>query len=222
MANSNLPYQIAERFPVPDNPENRYPAKVINQTGEKNTFINNVENLESKTYILQNGEKYEPCLEMAKTSLCHDYYNLVVFGRCTELSFGVGHALMEKDRCLTEGFHRDAINSRLCHLEERDIDQLKSYPALILHENTQFRGKTDPAQQAMYATITDIKVQDNGVMIYYRMTSCINQVSINEIAKDLGLQYESAQTELNRTHWVVKKINLSEVLYDARLIGKYK
>ena len=219
MNHSNLPFEIAERFPVQNPSTARRPSQIINQNGEKNTYVQHVDRMENKTYILQNGDEYVPS-SRGKT-LCHDYYNLVVFGGCTKLTFGQGHALMPKDRCLTEGFFRNKINERLCHLSPEDIEELKRYPALVLNENTGYRGKTDPNQIALYAIIEDIKIQDNGVMIYYQMMSPIKQIEINEIGEALGLQSGSAKTELNRTHWVLKKINLSETLFDARLIGKY-
>ena len=220
MSTSNLPFEIAERFPAPSTYSSCRPPRSVTLNGEKPTYVNHANTIETNVFVFSKGQdKHVPVGE--STSLCHDYYNLVVFGGCTELECGPGHALMPKDRCLTEGFHRNEINERLCHLSPDDIEELKRYPALVLNENTGYRGKTDPNQIALYAIIEDIKIQDNGVMIYYQMMSPIKQIEINEIGEALGLQSGSAKTELNRTHWVLKKINLSETLFDARLIGKY-
>ena len=197
------------------------PAAVV-QNGPKNVYFETVNNSNIaansyNTYIINNG--MEDMFPSDSELLSDEYYNLVVVGLDTNLP-SCGHVLMPKDRSLTEGFNKNDINSRLCHLTALDVEELLTFPALILHENTESRGKTDPRQKAFYGILTDVKVQDNGIRIGYEMRAVVNQTSINALSHELGLQYRSALTELNRTHWVVKKINLREVLYENRLIGK--
>lgn len=61
----------------------------------------------------------------------------------------------------------------------------------------------------------DIKVQDNGVKIYFRPLNFIPQQRLNDLAFELGIRGTTAFNELNRTHWLIKRINLIEVLKDA-------
>ena len=222
MSNNNLPTVNKEHIQVPSAPGSKV-AHTINMTGEKNSYINNIEKvdkIENRVFVIQNGKIIEHPFDTNRPT-CHDYYSLIVLGEYTDLKCCEGNVLMPKERCLTDGPYRDEINERLCHLTAENIEELKQYPALILKENTQLRGKTDPEQIVLYASIKDIRVQDDGVMIYYSMISLIKQNDINDLERELGLMHKSAKRELNRIHWVIKEIDLSKVLYDAQLIGKY-
>ena len=72
--------------------------------------------------------------------------------------------------------------------------------------------KTDEAHYAHYGIIADIKVQDNGIKIYYEFLNSIPQQKLNELLFELGLQGNSNFNELNRMHWAIKRINMVEVL----------
>ena len=81
----------------------------------------------------------------------------------------------------------------------------------IATENHSY-GKTDEAHYAHYGVITDIKVQDNRIKIYYQFLNSIPQQKLNKLLFELGLQGNSNFNELNRMHWAIKRINMVEVL----------
>ncbi|MEL7608827.1 MAG: hypothetical protein AAGU74_04930 [Bacillota bacterium] len=139
-----------------------------------------------------------------------DYYNLFVVG---EESFNSDHFLVPKDRALTESTIQE-VKDALASLSPEAVATIKTFPALFASEN-HFYGRTDDTQNAYYGFVTDVKIQDNGIKIYFRTLNSVPQQQINEIAAELGLGRASLFNELNRTHWAIKRINLVEVLHDA-------
>ena len=61
----------------------------------------------------------------------------------------------------------------------------------IATENHSY-GKTNEAHYAHYGIITDIKVQDNGIKIYYQFLNSIPQQKLNELFFELGLRGNSS------------------------------
>jgi len=68
---------------------------------------------------------------------------------------------------------------------------------------------------AYLGLVHDVKIQDNGIKIYARILTSIQQQKLNELARDLAIQGASKCNELNRTHWTIKRVNLIEVLKGA-------
>ena len=61
---------------------------------------------------------------------------------------------------------------------------------------------------AVYGMLTDIKVQDNGIKVYYQGLNPVPQQKLNELAAELGFGKASSFNELNRVHWAIKKVNM--------------
>lgn len=94
------------------------------------------------------------------------------------------------------------------------IEDLKRYPAIFADENHSY-GKTDDAQDAYFGFVKDVKIQDNGIKIYYTIITAIPQQILNEHCFELGIGGARSFNELNRTHWALKQINLIEALQKA-------
>lgn len=62
---------------------------------------------------------------------------------------------------------------------------------------------------------SDVKVQDNGIKVYYQILNWIPQQRLNDLAMQLGLGSATSFNELNRMHWAIKRINMVEVLREA-------
>lgn len=195
-------------------PSGSLPVKptTVKQYGEKNVHVGHAENfnqtLNINYFVQQPGKLPTP---VTKT-LNRNYYNLFVIGG---EEFINDHFLVPKDRALTKGTLADDLYDNLSTLTPEAIEEIKSYPALFASENTGYYGETDKDQQTIYGIITDIKIQDNGVKIRFNPFTYINQQTINNIAFDLGIRNNTAITELNRTHWTIKRIDLIEALTDA-------
>ena len=91
---------------------------------------------------------------------------------------------------------------------------MKRYPAIFADENHSY-GKTDDAQDAYFGFVKDVKIQDNGIKIYYTIITAIPQQILNEHCFELGIGGARSFNELNRTHWALKQINLIEALQKA-------
>lgn len=141
-----------------------------------------------------------------------DFYHLLVVGD-DELNPQYCHCLVRKDRAITESTSKE-LKAAYAALSEDAISVLKTYPAIIATENHTY-GKTDEDHYAAYGLIVDVKIQDNGIKVYYQILNWIPQQKINELRFELGIEGCSGTNELNRMHWAIKKINAVEVLREA-------
>lgn len=133
-----------------------------------------------------------------------DYYNLFI-GFDPFIS---DHLLVPKDRALTE-YMMPELKSRFTPLDDNAIAEIKRFPSIIVDEYC----KTTPSEKnAVFAFVTDVRKQQNGVMVYFRQLYPIPVKVLleNEYALDTVNGYESY-----RTHWAIKNINLIQVLQDA-------
>ncbi|MDY5576622.1 MAG: hypothetical protein SPF70_03975, partial [Lachnospiraceae bacterium] len=137
-----------------------------------------------------------------------DYYNLIIVAG-DELD-GTGHVMVDKDRAITESTSEE-LKKLYAALTPEAIEIIKTFPAIIATENHDY-GKTDDNHYADYGIITDVKVQDNGIKVYYQLLNKIPQQKLNELLFELGIQGNSNFNELNRMHWAIKRINMVEVL----------
>lgn len=186
----------------------------VTQTGKKNVHIEHAENVNNTvnlnvTYMIR--QLNQKPIQVTQT-VNKDYYNLFVIGR---EEFYNNHFLVPKDRALVQGTLASDLFKRLSTLTPEAIKEIKTFPALFASENTNYWGKTNEQQQTIYGLVTDIKVQDNGIKVYFQPFTYIEQQTINDLALELGIGNHTAITELNRTHWTIKKINLIEALTDA-------
>lgn len=148
----------------------------------------------------------------AATAISTEYYNLFVVG---DEPFAESHFLIGKDRALTisEGVAKD-ISAQFAALTPDVVDAIKSFPSIFASENRQY-GRTDADHLAFFGLVTDVRVQENGIKIYYQKFSAFPQQRLNEIAFNLAIQGKPSFNELNRTHWAIKRINLTEELKAA-------
>lgn len=121
--------------------------------------------------------------------------------------------IVPKDRALTESTSQEM--KELCaSLSPEAIAIIKSFPAIFCSENHRY-AKTDPDHMAYYGYVTDIKVQDNGIKVYFTKLNQLPQQVLIDLSEDLCIGGARSFTELSRTHWAIKRINLIEVLEKA-------
>lgn len=146
----------------------------------------------------------------ARITFNTDFYHLfVILGE----NFEDNYFLVPKDRALTESTS-DELKTKYASLSPEAIEGLKRYPAIFADENHSY-GKTDDAQDAYFGFVKDVKIQDNGIKIYYTIITAIPQQILNEQCFELGICGTRSFNELNRTHWALKQINLIEALQKA-------
>lgn len=136
-----------------------------------------------------------------KSTISTDYFNLIIGYD----PFPSDHILIEKSRALTEYISDDA-KAEFGGWTPENIEKIKKLPAIISCE----RDGTD-GQQAVFAFIRDVKVQDNGIKVYFQKYFPIPFSFLSDNLNELAMYL----FELTRTHWTIKKIDLVEVMQDA-------
>lgn len=181
------------------------------QTGPRNVAVGYAANVVNNVYVLgsSTSEKQSP-INTSYTS----YYNLFVLYHDVDLS--TGYFIMQKDRVLEKGWIQEEIRQRYAGLTSADIEELKTFPAIIVNENTNF-GETREGQLATIAAITGIRVQENGVKVHFQPRFYISQNQLTQSAERFALGRPVGVCSLNHTHWSIKNIDLFEELREANI-----
>ena len=199
----------------------------ISQFGDKNTQVAHTDQIIINNYIVtanphvirlpvidfgtqsiapKSSKTNELC--SGELQLSNEYYNLFILGY-EEVLQG-NRFVFPADRVLNEYIMKD-VSDLFPKLDEATIFKVKLLPSIFAYENNL---RDCPEQEAYYGFVTDIKIRENGINIYFQKLITIPQRRLNEIAFNLAIK----DWEFNRTHWTVKKVNLIEELIDAGLI----
>ena len=155
------------------------PNTTFNLPGDNNTLVAHTDAV-NNTYsvMMMNGAPPMPGSPSAvqTITLNTDFYNLLVVGN-DELNPQYCHCLVRKDRAITESTSKE-LKAAYAALTDEAISVLKTYPAIIATENQAY-GRTDADHYAAYGLIIDVKIQDNGIKVYYQILNWIPQQKIN-------------------------------------------
>lgn len=181
----------------------------MTQAGHHNTNIAHAEQVHMPVMILptQLSRNASPGSAPRLDPSC--YHLFVIAGE----DFSTGRFLVNSTRALTE-HTSDELKKRYQHLESADIDKLKNFPALFMDENAEI-VRALPDQLARWGYLTDIRVQDNGIRIAFNTVMTVPQQCLNDNSHHFGIQAYGRMSELNRTHWALKRVNLFEAFNDA-------
>lgn len=147
----------------------------VNLPGDNNTLIAHADRVtnEYRPLYVFNNQPNGNITAGAVQEFNPDYYNLIVVGD-GDLD-GTGHFLVDKRRAITESTSQE-LKDAYASLTPEAVSKIKTFPAIIATENHSY-GKTDDQHQAIYGIITDVKVQDNGIKVYYQILNWIPQQS---------------------------------------------
>lgn len=182
------------------------------QTGNDNVLIPNYGtvniNVQAQPMMPPiNGTFYVPL------KVNREYYNLFVIGI---EEFDKPYFKVPRDRALNQCMS-DEAKKRFEALTPEIIEEIKTLPSLFLAENEAY-GKANDGQRVIYGFVSDVKIYDNDVKIYFcGYKSDIVQQRLNELLDELGLIGDQRFNELNRTHWAIKRVDLIQELYEANL-----
>jgi hypothetical protein len=193
-------------------PQRVKPAQPVSltQNGNDNTQIAYVERYEQSVVIFPGVASAGMPVIGQGVTFNYDCFNLFVLG--TE-QYNDPFFIVPKDRALTESTSQEM--KELCaSLSPEAIAIIKSFPAIFCSENHRY-AKTDPDHMAYYGYVTDIKVQDNGIKVYFTKLNQLPQQVLIDLSEDLCIGGARSFTELSWTHWAIKRINLIEVLEKA-------
>ena len=190
--------------------QNNAPTE-INLPGDHNTLIAHADNVKNEyrpTILITNSVSGMQQSSVMPVTLNLDYYNLIVVAG--DVLDGTYHVMIDKESAITQSTS-DELKNQYAALTPEAIAEIKTFPTIIATENHSY-GKTDEAHCAHYGIITDIKVLDNGIKVYYQLLNQIPQQKLNELLFELGLEGNSNCNEFDRMHWAIKRINMVEVL----------
>ncbi len=180
------------------------------QEGSGNTQIGHVEHFDTtvkQTILIMNGFQPNNRLTAPQSvTFNYDCFNLFVLG---DEKYDQPTFIMPKNRTLTECTSEE-MKAQCASLTPEAIQIIKTFPALFCSENHNF-SKTDPNHMAYYGYVNDIKIQDNGIKVYFQILNTFPQQILIDMAEDLCIDGARYYNELCRTHWSIKKINMIEV-----------
>lgn len=136
-----------------------------------------------------------------KSPLSKDYYALLMGYD----PFEKDYVLVSKDRALTEYIQND-VKAKFSGLTAEAIAAIKEIPAVISCE-----ADGTETQQAVFAFIKDIRIQENGIKVYFQKYFPFPYSILRAYQQELALHL----FEYTRTHWTIKNVDLIEVLQDA-------
>ena len=187
----------------------------VSQTGENNFFIENhadihvhVDSPQVITYEL-NGNDW-----MAIQNFHRQYYQLLV--TCEDI-MEQNYVTPLANRSLVKTAVPDEIFDSCSTLSPTGQDILKTIPAIICHENTEYNGITDPNQMAIYGRILKINRLGKENKVYFKIIRMFPQHLLCDHCLDFDLNMDCAITDLNSSAWTVHKIDLFNAFESAGL-----
>jgi hypothetical protein len=140
-----------------------------------------------------------------------EYYNIFVIGG---EEFDKPYFKVPRDRALTHLMSKETMD-RFAEMTQENKEEIKTMPSLFMAENRNY-GKADDDQMVIYGFVSDLKIYDNDVKVYYCGYKIdIPQQRLNECLEELGLVGDNRFNELNRTHWSIKRCDLIQELLEA-------
>lgn len=206
----NKDLQIASRNELVKNKE--VVSCNINQYGNDNTQIAHVDNYHEGSIIVSSPNRCVQNRPLISNNTRHncDYFNLFVIG---DESYEGSYFYVPKEKALTESIATD-IRERYSSLSVDAVNEIKKFPSVFCSENHRF-AKTDINHCASLGMISDVEVQSCGIKISFSLMFDIPQTAIIKMSDALMIEGTEFNTELCRTHWTIKKVNLIQTLQEA-------
>ena len=204
--------EIMNTSSLPDTPVS------VKQEGEKNLFIDNnnggIVNI-NYTAPQTQGISAEQILAISKFS--KQYYQLIVSNDPDMFTTNI--ATIPAERALPQYLMPDGLFDRLSSLSDDAINELKTYPAIVCHENEGYKGETGPDQTAFYCYIRKINVIRGEIKIVFQPIAAFPQSVLCDQTNAIffGLVMDCSLTDLNHSAWSVHRADLFEAFREAGL-----
>jgi len=192
-------------------------STVVNQTGEKNVHVDYAKNVTQQIILNFPYVQQLPggMLKPTSRKINQNFYNLFVIGG--EI-FEQNHFVISSERSLCRGYSSEDWRNQYASLSAQAIQEIKTFPSLFMPEADHYKAKAGDEQQAIFGFVDDVRKQENGIKIKCQLVWPIPMQQISDIGFNLGMKdMDRAITEMNHTHWAIKRINLIEELTDANI-----
>ena len=122
--------------------------------------------------------------------------------------------IMMRARCLGAPTSQE-IKTEFAFLDEEAISKIKSYPCIFAYE--------DPSGKDAYlGYITDMVVRDKGIKFSFEKIGKVSKEDIHRSTFELDILMPEGITELMRTHWTIKEVNLFRELEKNRILDNFQ
>lgn len=193
------------------------PANIVYQQGEKNVHIDHADSVQQNVQMVFMGfsAAADGTMQPTYKTINREYYNLFVVG--DELTPNEPFVLTP-DRVLPAYWTEENVRAEYGSLSAEAIEKIKTFPSLFMAETRKYRAQAEDNEQVFFGFVTDVRLQGNGFRIRWEAKWPIPMPQIAQIGYDLGmLSMDCAITEMNRTHWSVKHVNLYDELKLAHI-----
>lgn len=195
------------------------PSTQVNQTGEKNVHIDHAENVTQNIIFPSAFIPPQPGVLAKPTTrqVNQNFYNLfIVGGEIFDQHYY--HFLISCEKSLSYYWSTEDLRNQYASLSAEAIEEIKTFPSLFMPEANNYNAKAGDEQYAIFGFVDDVRIQDNGIKIKCQLIWPIPMQQISDIGFNLGMKdMDKAITEMNDTHWAIKRINLIEELTDANI-----
>lgn len=190
---------------------NNLPAtNQINQNAEKLYNIDKVEHIT----VINSTSTLDEGIPLQGNILDFNYYHLVVGGTIVDSTF----IKVDKQRALCESYTEPYLRQKYATLTPEVINEIIKFPILVLPESSDYYGRPTEKQVGYVGVIEKIRKDTCDIVLKCKLEQSkpIRLYDICNIAFDLNIKsMDCAITELNRTHWAIKPINLIKELDNA-------
>jgi hypothetical protein len=137
-----------------------------------------------------------------------EYYNLFVIGG---EKFDNGSFVVSKRQSLT-AFIEPEVKKHFFNVRDNGvIEQILSFPTLFMSENPDYM-RSRPTQKVLLGRVTDLELLANDIRISFEASILIFQQNITAASQDLAMLSSPGNSELNNTHWTIKRVDMIESL----------
>jgi hypothetical protein len=165
---------------------------------------------DSPTYVVTERADASIKTDALSIALNNELYNLFVVGGET---FESGRFTVPNGRVLNGNTNNEEWYASF---STDALAEIKRMPSLFMSENRKYGGLTEPDHMAYFGIVTDVRKQRKQTIIVFKTIMELPQQAIIDLAVYLGIDNEGALTELNVTHWAIKRADL---VSELRLAG---
>jgi hypothetical protein len=152
---------------------------------------------------------------LTRAPFCREYYNLFVIGG---EKFDSGSFTVSRRCSLTE-FIEPEVKRQFFNIQDSCVvERILSFPSLFMSENPDYM-RSRPTQKALLGRVTDLELLTSDIRISFETMILIFQQSVTDVSRDLAMHSSPGNSELNKTHWTIKQIDLIEPLVRHGLLS---
>jgi len=98
--------------------------------------------------------------------------------------------------------------------------EIKTLPSLFMSKNTSHK-RTEKSKSAHYGVVDNIVNEDTRIKVFWTKLKAIQQQTLNEAAKELGISATTARNELDSPRWSIKQFDLIPALEGVGIPVEY-